>query len=297
MPAITINATKLHFEERGPVDGPPLLLIMGLGMQLIAWPEEFIDQLVERGFRVIYFDNRDVGLSEHFHGAPAVNPVWAVLASALGLKFKLAYSLADMVKDSLGLLDHLNVQTAHIVGVSMGGMIAQNLAAMAPERVLSLTSIMSSSGAPGLPGAAPEMRRRLMKGRPMNPTREEAIAYGAETLHTLCYPDPARAPDAFEQAAAAAFDRAYNPIGIKRQLLAIIADGSRAQRLATIKAPTLVIHGAADRLVPLACSEDIAKRVKGAKLEVIAEMAHDLPPSQTRRVTSLISDHALAAAQ
>lgn len=151
---------------------------------------------------------------------------------------------------------------------------------------------MSTSGAPRLPGPSADIRKRLMAKRPRNPTREEAIAFGADGLKQISYPDTTRAADAFETAAARAFDRSINPMGMKRQLLAIIADGSRVDRLKTIKAPTLVIHGAADPLVPQAGSEDIVRHIAGARLEIIDEMAHDLPPSQVARMVDLIANHA-----
>jgi pimeloyl-ACP methyl ester carboxylesterase len=253
------------------------------------------DGLVNAGYRVIRYDNRDIGLSTHLHGAPAISPVWAVIAKRLNLPAPIAYTLEDMAGDATALMDALGIDAAHIVGASMGGMIAQLIAVRAPARVLSLTSIMSSSGAPGLPGPSPEIRRRLLAKRPAKPTRAQAAASGAESLRVISYPDPARAPDAFHDIAGRAFDRSYNPMGMRRQLLAIIDDGDRSSRLATIAAPTLVIHGADDRLVPVACSSDIAARIPGARLVVVDAMAHDLPPSQIPRLVGLITDHARAA--
>lgn len=291
MPKIHANGVDLYYEEAGDPAAPVILLIMGLGTQLIAWPDTMIDGLVTAGYRVIRYDNRDIGLSTYLDGAPSVHPLWAMAAKKFGLPYPVAYSLSDMAADAVALMDHLDIAAAHIVGASMGGMIAQIIAATSPERVISLTSIMSSSGAPGLPGPAPELRKLLMARRPANPTREEAMAAGAATLELISFPDPQRAPDAFAAMAARAFERGFNPAGVRRHLLAIIADGSRAARLSRIKAPTLVIHGAADRLVPLACSEDIARRVPGARLEVVNAMAHDLPPSQIAPVVALITAH------
>lgn len=296
MPTVKANGIELYYEENGPADAPVILLVMGLGTQMIAWSDEFIQGLVKAGYRVIHYDNRDIGLSTHLDGAPAPGLVWAMFASRFGLPLRTAYTLTDMANDGVALLDALGIKKAHVVGASMGGMIAQLIAANHPERVLSLTSVMSSSGRPGLPGPSAEIRKRLMARRPTNPSREEAVAMGAEALKQISYPDPARASDAFEVAAANAFDRSYHPIGMKRQLLAIINDGSRVSRLQTIKAPTLVIHGAADPLVPKESSEDIARCIPGAKLEIIDEMAHDLPPSQATRMVGLIANHAGAAA-
>ena len=301
MPMIRANGIdlcyELHADGKGDPDAPVILLIMGLATQMIAWPAEFVAGLVASGYRVVLFDNRDIGQSTELAGAPTVHPALALIAQRLNLRFPLAYGLADMAQDALGLLDALGIQSAHIVGVSMGGMIAQHVAARAPDRALSLTSIMSSSGVRGLPGPTPALRQRLTARRPANPPREQAIASAAEALRMIAYPDPAREPGAFEAIAAAAFDRSYRPRGTRRQLLAIIADGSRADLLASIRAPTLVIHGAADPLVPIANGQDVARRVPGARMEIIEEMAHDLPPSQVPRLVALIADHAAQATE
>ena len=295
MPNIRANNIELYFEENGPADGPVILLVMGLGTQMIAWPDELIQGLVAQGFRVIHYDNRDVGLSQRMDGAPAGNLIWAMLKLRFGLPVKTAYTLTDMAKDGIGLLDALGIQKAHVAGASMGGMIAQLMAAHYPDRVSTMTSIMSSSGRPGLPGPRADIRKRLMAPRPSNPTREEAVRLGAESIEAISFADMNRPHDAFVDMAARAFDRGYYPIGMKRQMLAIIADGSRVDRLKTIKVPTLVVHGGADPLVPKEGSEDIARLVPGARLEIIDDMAHDLPPSQVGRMVDLIAGHAKQA--
>ncbi len=292
MPNIRANNIDIYYEENGPADGPVILLVMGLGTQMIAWPDELIQGLVAQGFRVIHYDNRDVGLSQRMDGAPAGNLIWAMLKLRFGLPVKTAYTLTDMAKDGIGLLDALGIQKAHVAGASMGGMIAQLMAAHYPDRVSTMTSIMSSSGRPGLPGPRADIRKRLMAPRPSNPTREEAVRLGAESIEAISFADMKRPHDAFVDMAARAFDRGYYPIGMKRQLLAIIADGSRVDRLKTIKVPTLVVHGGADPLVPKEGSEDIARLVPGARLEIIDEMGHDLPPSQVGRMVDLIAGHA-----
>lgn len=292
MPTICTNSIDIYYEDNGPADAPVILLVMGLGTQMIAWPEAFVQGLVARGFRVIHYDNRDVGLSQRMDGARAGNLIWAMLATRLGLPVRTAYTLTDMAEDGIALLNALGIAKAHIVGASMGGMIVQLMAANHPDKVSSMTSIMSSSGAPGLPGPTPALRRRLMTKRPDHPSREEAVSFGAETLEAISYSDPARPDAAFADMAGRAFDRGYYPIGGKRQLLAIIADGSRVGRLKTIKVPTLVIHGASDPLVPAEGSKDIARHIPGARLEIIEEMAHDLPPSQVGRMVDLIASHA-----
>lgn len=295
MPTIRANGIDIYYEESGPAEASVILLVMGLGTQMIAWPDELIQGLVANGYRVIHYDNRDVGLSQRMDGAPAGSLVWAMIASRFGLPVRTAYTVSDMAKDGAALLDALGIDRAHIVGASMGGMIVQLMAANHPEKVLSMTSIMSSSGKPGLPGPRADIRKRLMTPRPTNPAKEEAVKLGAEALEAISFADPTRAPTAFTDMAARAFDRGYYPVGMKRQLLSIVADGSRVERLKTITAPTLVVHGGADPLVPKDGSEDIVRHIPGARLEIIEDMAHDLPPSQVERMVQLIADHAAAA--
>jgi proline iminopeptidase len=222
------------------------------------------------------------------------NLIWTMFKARLGLPLGVGYTLSDMAADGIGLLDALGIEKAHVVGASMGGMIVQLMAANHAERLLSMTSIMSSSGARGLPGARADIQRGFMVRRPPDASRDEAVAFGAELVKSFSYPDPARPEDAHAEMAGIAFDRGYYPVGSRRQLLAIIADGSRVERLKTIRTPTLVIHGGVDPLVPMECSEDIARHVPGARLEIIDEMAHDLPPSQLGRMVDLISDHTKA---
>jgi pimeloyl-ACP methyl ester carboxylesterase len=292
MPVIKANGIDIYYEDNGPADAPVILLVMGLGTQMIAWPDEMIQSLVARGFRVVHYDNRDVGMSQRMEGAPAGNLVWAMIANAVGLPVRSAYSVADMAKDGIGLLDALGIRNAHVVGASMGGMIVQHMAASHPHKVLSMTSIMSSSGKRGLPGPRADIRRNMIKPRAANPTREEAIAAGVEIIKSFSYPDPARPDSAYPDLVGRAFDRGYYPIGTKRQLLAIVADGSRAELLKTIRVPSLVIHGGADPLVSKDGSIDIARHIPHARLEIIEEMAHDLPPSKVPRMVDLIADHA-----
>ena len=297
MPNIKANGIDIYYEESGPADAPVILLVMGLGTQMIAWPEDLIQGLVAQGYRVIHYDNRDVGLSQRMDGAAAPNLVWAMVKARFGLPIQPAYTLTDMTKDGISLLDALGIEKAHVVGASMGGMIVQLMAVHYPERILTMTSIMSSSGRPGLPGPRADIRKRLMAPRPANPTREEAVRLGAESIEAISFADMKRPHDAFVDMAARAFDRGYYPIGMKRQLLAIIADGSRVDRLKTVKVPTLLVHGGADPLVPKEGSEDIALLVPGARLEIIGEMGHDLPPSQVGRMVDLIAKHAKVLVQ
>lgn len=295
MPNIRANGIDIFYEESGKPDAPVILLVMGLGAQMIAWPDELIQGLVGKGFRVIHYDNRDVGMSQRMEGTVAPNLVWTMLKARIGLPVSVPYTLTDMAADGIGLLDALGIKKAHVVGASMGGMIVQLMAANHSERTLSMTSIMSSSGKPGLPGARADIQRRFMVKRSPDASRGEAVAFGTELVSSFSYPDPARPKNAHAELTAKAFDRGYYPVGTRRQLLAIIADGSRVERLKKIKVPTLVVHGGADPLVPKEGSEDIARHIPGARLEIIDEMAHDLPPSQVGRMVDLIANHAAAA--
>ena len=295
MPNIRANNIDIYYEENGPADGPVILLVMGLGAQMIAWPDEFIHGLVSKGYRVIHYDNRDVGLSQWMDGAKTPNLAWTMLKARFGLPVRVPYTLTDMAADGIGLLDALGIDKAHVAGASMGGMIVQLMAANHRERLLSMTSIMSSSGKPGLPGARADIQKSFMVKRPPDASREEAVAFGTELVRSFSYPDPARPENAHAELTAKAFDRGYYPVGTRRQLLAIIADGSRVERLKKITTPTLVVHGGADPLVPKEGSEDIARHIPGARLEIIEEMAHDLPPSQVGRMVDLIAGHAKQA--
>jgi pimeloyl-ACP methyl ester carboxylesterase len=292
LPTINANNVDLYFEDNGSANAPVILLVMGLGAQMIAWPDEFIHGLVAKGFRVIHYDNRDVGKSQRMEGAQAPHLVWTLFKARLGLPVSVAYTLSDMAADGIGLLDALCIERAHVVGASMGGMIVQLMAANHRDRLFSMTSIMSSSGKPGLPGARADIQRRFMVKRSPNASRAEAVAFGTDLVSSFSYPDPARAENAHAEMTAKAFDRGYYPVGTRRQLLAIIADGSRVERLKKITTPTLVVHGGADPLVPKEGSEDIARHIAGARLEIINEMAHDLPPSQVDRMVDLIANHA-----
>ncbi|RYX97609.1 MAG: alpha/beta fold hydrolase [Comamonadaceae bacterium] len=294
---IQIEIADTH-PDGGRIEGggarPVVLLIMGLGMQLIAWPPELVSGLVAAGYRVVRFDNRDVGLSEKFSRLGTPNLMWEGLKFRFGLNIRPPYSLSDMAADSLGVLDALGIAEAHVAGVSMGGMIAQRLAALAPGRVASLTSIMSSSGARGLPGPQPQVTRALLT-RPRDKSVEAAVENTARLLKIIGSPAFPTADAELRENVAAAAARNFNPPGVVRQMVAIAADGTRAAALAKITAPTLVIHGSADPLLPFACGEDTARRIPGATLEAIPGMGHDLPPPVVKRVLPLLLSHFSAA--
>ena len=285
------NGLDIAYESHGDPQDPCVLLIMGLGMQLVAWPDAFIDGIVEQGFHVIRFDNRDIGLSSKMTHAGKPSLPLAYLKSKLGWPLKSSYTLDDMANDALGLLSALGITRAHLVGVSMGGMIAQVMAARAPERVLSLVSIMSSSSRRGLPGPTKVARNALMKRPKADASQAELVAHMAATVRALGSPAYPVADKVLHQRIAIALSRANCPDGVLRQMVAIGASGDRVALLPTIRCPTLVIHGAADPLIPLACGIDTASLIPGARLEVIEGMGHDLPPQLIERILALIDVH------
>ena len=287
---VKANGIDIEVEDSGG-SGEPLLLIMGLGVQLVHWPPYFVQPLVEAGYRVIRLDNRDIGLSQYFPQFGRPNPTWGGLMLALGRQVEAPYTLGDMAADALGVLDALGVARAHIVGASMGGMIAQHVAMAAPRRTLSLTSIMSSSGARGLPGPRPEVLRTLL-GRPKGRDREAVMRHYVRLLRAIGSPDFPMEEPLVRQRIGAGLDRSpYAPQGTMRQMVAIAADTGRAKALAGIQAPTLVLHGLADPLVPYACGEDTARRIEGARLVGIEGMGHDLPPQVIERLLPPMLEH------
>ncbi|MBS7808457.1 alpha/beta hydrolase [Variovorax sp. PCZ-1] len=274
---IKANGISIEVQEYGAKEHPAVLLIMGLGMQLIAWPPTVIEPLVQSGFRVITFDNRDIGLSQHFDHMGKPNIVWASIKRKLGMQIKPPYSLQDMAADTLGVMDALNISQAHIVGVSMGGMIAQRLACAAPERIRSLTCIMSSSGAPGLPEAKAAVMRVLFN-RPASNSIEDITAHYVKLFNVIGSPAFPVEPQLLKDRIRLGLERNHHPDGTLRQMLAIGADRTRHLDIARITAPTLVVHGLEDVLVPQENGRDIAQRIKGSRFVGIPGMGHDLAP-------------------
>lgn len=287
------NGIDIEVEDSGG-DGPAVLLLMGLGMQLVAWPRSFVQGFTDAGYRVIRHDNRDIGLSRHFDELGEPNLLWSMLKTRLGLDLRAPYTLKDMARDSLGVLDALHVRDAHVIGVSMGGMIAQRVALLAPGRCRSLTSIMSSSGAPGLPGPRPEVVRALLS-RPRSAAPRHLIEHAMALYQLIGSPSFPHDDAELRARVIEAGKRSYNPAGVRRQMLAIAADTRRCRELHSVEAPTLVLHGRDDPLVPFACGEDTARRIPGARLEAIAGMGHDLPPGLIGRLLELILPHLAAA--
>jgi pimeloyl-ACP methyl ester carboxylesterase len=287
---IQANGLRIEVDVQGPQDGAPLLMIMGLGMQLIAWPEPLVQMLVQRGQRVIRIDNRDAGLSQGFEHLGMPKIAWAALRYALRLSVKSAYTIADMARDSVGVLDALGIPRAHIVGASMGGMIAQHIAAEHAQRVSALTLMMTTSGARHLPKPNMKARAALMDRRGLDSKNIEAIVDRLEHVFTVIG-SPAYRPqrDLFRARLRDSVLRAYRPAGVARQLMAVAADGDRSALLARITAPTHIIHGARDPLVPVAAAHDLHSKILGSTLEVIDGMGHDVPHQLWPRLAAAIA--------
>jgi pimeloyl-ACP methyl ester carboxylesterase len=291
---IRANGIDIEIEDSGPgvegEDRPAVLLIMGLGMQLVAWPPQLVRALLDAGYRVIRHDNRDVGLSQKMAALGSPHLVWQSLRAGLGLTPRALYSLSDMAGDSLGVLAALGIAQAHVVGVSLGGMIAQRLALAAPQTVLSLTSIMSSSGAKGLPHAGPEVLRVLLS-RPTGRSTQAVVDYYLRLFKAIGSPAFPQPEAELRERIQLGVERGFYPAGTQRQMLAVMADVTRAQELGRIRAPTLVLHGKADPLLPYACAEDTARRIPGAVLFGIEGMGHDLPPGVVARLLPALLSH------
>ena len=274
---ISANGVSIEVEDHGPPQGEPLLLIMGLGMQLVAWHEDFVESLVQRGFRVIRFDNRDIGLSQGFDqfGVPRLGV--DMLKFALGMRVTSPYTLADMAADSIGILDALGIAKAHICGASMGGMIAQQIGVRHPDRVKSLTLMMTSSGARRLPGPSLKVRGAMLS-RPKDPGNIDSVIDHYVALYKLIG-SPGFPPDDgyVRRRLQISVRRSYRPAGTARQMVAIAADGDRSPLVAQIRLPTQIIHGRADPLVPIAAGHDLAAKIPGAEIDLIDGMGHDLP--------------------
>ena len=288
------NGIDICYEIFGDANAEPMLLIMGLGAQMIHWDDDFCRRLAARGFRVIRFDNRDIGKSSKMSGGKRLTPIELLKLRLLKIPVAAPYKLSDMAQDATGLMDVLGIKSAHLVGASMGGMIAQEIAILFPQRVRSLTSIMSTTGNSKDP---PTREAAAMLMAPPPATREEYFARFAQTWKILrvgSFPQD----EALDRARAErTFERGLNPAGVGRQLRAILASGSRKQRLASVKAPTLVIHGTVDPLVRPEAGEDTAASIPGAKLLMIEGMGHALPIPMWPQIIDAIDKHAHGAAK
>lgn len=288
---VAANGIEIANESFGDPGGRPLLLIMGLGTQMLAWHVDFCQQLVERGFFVVRFDNRDTGLSTHLNDAPLPN----VLASLSGDTSSASYTLDDMADDVAGLLDGLGLDDAHLVGASMGGMIAQHLAARQPHRLRSLALMMTTSGSRRLPQPSLHVRRALVS-RPAGRDTAAVVAHLQRVLGVIGSPAFPADPEQLRHGLEALVRRAWRPAGTARQIAAVVADGDRSALLQLIVAPTRVIHGAADPLVPAAAGHDLAARISGAVADIIPGMGHDLPWQLLPRYADGITENAARAA-
>jgi len=293
-----VSANKLLIEVddsgfNGHESQPAVLLVMGLGMQLTAWPADFVQALVLAGYRVIRFDNRDAGLSQSLDALGKPNLLWDSMKYKLGLRIKPPYTVHDMALDALGVLDALAIPQAHVVGVSLGGMIAQRMALAQPQRVISLTSVMSSSSAAGLPPPQPAVLRALLGGANAK-TLDAAVCNYIKLMRVIGSPDFPLTQAQWHLRVQPQVQRSYRPAGTLRQMLATIADADRAPLLAGIKVPTLVLHGKCDPMLPFACGQDTARRIPGAKLVGIEGMGHDLPPGVVRQLLKHLLPHLAA---
>jgi len=296
MPYVERNRVTIAYESFGPIDGEVILLIAGLGTQMLRWSPEFCAGLTVQGFRVIRFDNRDAGLSTHLRDQPAPDFAALSAAAASGRPFAVPYTLDDMAGDTVGLLDALGIEQAHLVGRSMGGMIAQIVASTYPHRTLSLAAIMSSTGNPELPKAAPEVMAMLMRPAPAPSVDLEGyLAHSLAFARRIAGPGYPFGETAHRALIISELERSYDPASTSRQIAAIAATGDLRPRLSQITAPTLVVHGADDPLVPKAAGEDIATSIAGARLMIIDGMGHNLPASLYNRVARAIVENAGSA--
>jgi pimeloyl-ACP methyl ester carboxylesterase len=281
------SGIEVAYERFGDPDGPPVLLIMGLATQMLGWPDGFCEMLASRGVHVVRFDNRDVGLSTHLHDAPRPD----VMAAVGGDTSSASYVLADMAADAVGLLDALELASAHIVGASMGGMIAQIVAIDYPDRVRSLTSIMSTTGDARVGQSTQAALRALLS--PPGSTREDAMERAVRVFRVIGSPGFELDVDELRDRTGRSFDRANDPQGVARQMLAVIASPDRTAGLRSVSAPTLVLHGADDSLVNVSGARATAEAVPGAELVIIDGMGHDLPqplwPQITGRIAELVA--------
>jgi pimeloyl-ACP methyl ester carboxylesterase len=293
MPIAAGNGLRFDYESFGAQDAPAILLIQGLGMPAAMWPEAFVGTLVAEGFRVVTFDNRDCGGSSRLADAGVPNIPRSMTRALLRRPVSAPYDLNDMAADTRIVLDAAGIERAHVAGVSMGGMIAQVFAAQYPQRVRTLTSVMSTTGnpRPGIALGKARALRALLKRPPVNPTLEQAVDHLLFVFGVIGSPGfqqhAAQLRPHFERVAR----RGLYPAGTSRQLAAILASGDRRALLRGIAAPTLVIHGADDPLVRVAGGRDTAANIHGARLKIIPGMGHDFPPALMAGIALMIAEH------
>jgi pimeloyl-ACP methyl ester carboxylesterase len=287
MDIINTGNVDIAYEENGPTDGKAVILIRGQGTQMIHWPQEFYEPFAAAGYRTVRFDNRDTGLSSKFDRLSGQELVHMWEQATAGKDFHPPYTLDDMVNDVVGLMDALNIDKAHVVGISMGGVIAQLITARHGNRVHSLTSVMSASRS-----IDPALIADLWTTPKQ---REEAIEEWVDYMHTFGSKAMLADDEYYRQQAAAAFDRCYAPDGANRQILAICAANNVSDLVRSIAVPTLVVHGAGDLLVPPEAGQETAQLIPGAKFELIEGMGHDIPPALGQPLSAIIIDHICSA--
>jgi pimeloyl-ACP methyl ester carboxylesterase len=291
MPIAQANGIPIHYEDHGNPDDPVILLIMGFAAQLTLWPDELVEAIAAEGFRVIRYDNRDIGLSHKFDGVRAPGVVKLTLMNRIGLKPRVPYTLGDMADDGAGLLDALGIEAAHIAGASMGGMIAQRFAARHPQRTRSLISIFSTTGNPKLPAARKEAMQALIT-RPASNDEAVLVEHGMMLARTIGSPGFPTDEERLREKVTAAVRRSVYPEGPARHLAAIVADGDRRKLLRGLDVPTLVLHGEDDPLIPVAAGHDTAAHIRGARLRTIPGWGHDLPLALVDELAGEIAGHA-----
>ncbi len=295
MPKVKANGIEIEYESFGDPAHETILLIMGLGAQLTQWPVELCDELVTRGYRVIRFDNRDVGLSSRIERGSFFNFPESFASFMAGAPSFVPYTLGDMADDAVGLLDALGIQQAHIVGASMGGMIAQLIAADYPERTFSLTSIMSSSGNPMLPHPKARVLGLFMSPAPSASNHDAVVERGIKTYRAIGSPAFPTEEEILREWVSRDARRAYYPAGVLRQIAAVMTNGDRRPKLRRIVAPAVVLHGEDDPLVPVAAGHDTAANIDGAELRLVAGMGHDIPLDLIHVFADAITDAAARA--
>ena len=289
MPQLPCNGITLDYDSFGPADAPAILLIMGLGAQKGRWNIELCEALVTLGYRVIRFDNRDCGGSSRCDNAGLPDLRALMRGERLSA---LPYTLEDMADDAIALLDGLGIAQAHLVGASLGGAVAQIAASRHAGRVLSLTSIMSSSGNPMLPPPTPAAAQALFAPMPLLQDEANIVADAVRRFQAICSPAYPTDPARLEQMFAEEYRRCFNPTGVARQLAAILANGDRRPLLRQLRLPTVVVHGAADPLIPPECGRDVAANIPGAEYREIPGMGHDFPV----QLTGVLADAIASAA-
>lgn len=278
-----VNGVSIAYQDMGPRGAEPVILVMGLGAQMLHWGDTLVQGLLDSGYRVVLLDNRDAGLSQKFYDLSAPPVWWMLLKQKVGLAGDPPYTLNDMADDVVGLMDVLGIQRANIVGASMGGMIVQVMAAQYPQRVSSATSVMSSSGAPGLPEAEPEALQALASAAGGSSSRQEKVEKGVQISRALSSPEYFNEAHTRQMVERIANRGSYSP-GMLRQLQAVLASGDRSELLGTISVPALVLHGEEDPLLPIAHGRDTADKIPNARFVAIPGMAHVMEPKPSELV-------------